>query len=364
MAKETRMPEDPGRKHHNPALDGYSGPRVVINPAVMHDDRDALCVAFNESFRVIQEINGFDPVAEPTEKQRQFFADTAYANDERMLRRTILARICTFDTSVSDPTDEQLQEAVEFLDTVMEIGAPQNEWEQRSVQRIRDAISRAVGQPRAPEETPEPPAEGPSNAATGGGETDDEEDLFGQSGTVETTDQDVADFVNSAVREPDNFGANGTVEITDQDAADFTGTANGGVAEDGTTAMGNNVNEFVASALGGPAQEQQPVQQAAAAAPQQEALAPGLSRGGSRNNILEYEGRRISQREFDRIQAKFQEGGGAQQQQAAQPVQQIQVAANDEDPLKPNNLRQNTQADSGRRDVLGRPLDDRGRVIA
>lgn len=155
-------------------LSNYSGPRVIINPAVMHDDRDALCVAFNESFRIIQEVNGFDPVAEPTEKQRAFFRDTAYNDDERMLRRTILSRICTFDTSVSDPTDEQLQEAVEFLDTVMEIGAPQNEWEQRSVQRIRDAIARTVGQPRAPEETPEPPAEGPGNAAAGGGETEEE----------------------------------------------------------------------------------------------------------------------------------------------------------------------------------------------
>ena len=235
-------------KGHNAAIDGYSGPRIVINPSTFKNEKDALCVAFDEAFRIVMEMNGFDPQSEPTEKQRKFFSDTEYANDERMLRRTILARICTFDTSVSDPTDEQLQEAVEFLDTVMEIGAPQNEWEQRSVQRIRDAIAKTVGQPRAPEETPEPPAEGPGNAAAGGGETEDEEDLFGQNGTVETTDRDVADFVNSAVQEPDNFGANGTVETTDQDVADFIGTANGDAAEDGTTAMGNNVNEFVASA--------------------------------------------------------------------------------------------------------------------
>ena len=161
-------------KGHNPALDGYSGPRVVINPQVMKDDRDALCVAFNESFRIIQEINGFDPVAEPTEKQRAFFADTAYRDDERMLRRTILSRICTFDTSVTDPTDEQLQEAVEFLDTVLEIGAPQNQWEQRAVERIRTAIERSVGQPRTEEENPKPPAEGPAVAAAGGGETEEE----------------------------------------------------------------------------------------------------------------------------------------------------------------------------------------------
>ena len=99
--------------------------------------------------------------------------------------------------------------------------------------------------------------------------------------------------------------------------------------------------------------------------PRQEQLAPGLARSGSRSNILEFNGRRISQREFDRIQAKFLEGGGAQQPQAARPVQQPQVAANDaDDALKPNKLRQTTQVDSGRKDALGRPLDEYGRVIA
>lgn len=138
-------------KGHNPALDGYSGPRIVVNPSTFKNEKDALCVTFDEAFRILMEVNGFDPVAEPTEKQRQFFADTAYANDENMMRRTILARICTFDTSVTDPTDEQLQEAVEFLETVMEIGAPQNEWEQRAVQRIHDAVAKTVGQPGAEE---------------------------------------------------------------------------------------------------------------------------------------------------------------------------------------------------------------------
>lgn len=155
---------------HNAALDGYAGPRVVINPEVFHDDRDALCVAWNEIFRIIMEINGFDPVAEPTEAQRRFFADTAYANDETMLRRTILARICTFDTSIGKPaggehtghkestapTQEQLEEAVEFLHTVLEIGAPQNKWEQNVVKRILTVLEKAVevGRSMPTEEVP------------------------------------------------------------------------------------------------------------------------------------------------------------------------------------------------------------------
>ena len=118
--------------------------RIIINPQVFKDSRDAMCVAFNEGFRILMEANGFDPVAEPTEKQRKFFSDTEYASDELMLRRTILARICTFDTSVDDATDEQLQEALEFLDAVLEAGFCKTQWEQWAVGRIRELISAAT----------------------------------------------------------------------------------------------------------------------------------------------------------------------------------------------------------------------------
>lgn len=136
-----------------------NGPRIVVNPAVFSDDRDAKCVAWNEAFRVVMEEMQFDPVAEPTDRQRRFFADTAYAGDETMLRRTILARICTFDTSVEDPTDEQLEEAVEFLDAVEKAGAPQSEDELSTVRRIRDIVANVPRQaqgagPAAPSEPP------------------------------------------------------------------------------------------------------------------------------------------------------------------------------------------------------------------
>ena len=143
------------------------GPRIVLNPAVFHDKRDALCVTFDEAFRVAMEMNGFEPVSEPTEKQRRFFADTAYADNELQLRRTILARIATLDTSVSDPTDEQLEETAEMLEMVMEVGAPQNEWEQSAVQRLHDVVvkARETGRPTEPpgpvEEPTEPPPEPP-----------------------------------------------------------------------------------------------------------------------------------------------------------------------------------------------------------
>ena len=64
---------------------------------------------------------------------------------------------------------------MEFLETVMEIGAPQNEWEQKAVQRLRDVIAASVGRrpERAAEEEP-PEDEGTVQGAIGGGMTDEE----------------------------------------------------------------------------------------------------------------------------------------------------------------------------------------------
>lgn len=147
--------------------------RIVLNPKVLtkDDPRDGLCTAFNEALRLVMEENGFEPVSEPTETQRKFFADTAYADDELQLRRTILARIATLDTSVKDPTDEQLEETAEMLEMVMEVGAPQNEWEQSAVQRLHDMVVRMRESPRSPAPTERPKETGSAQAAEGAGVT-------------------------------------------------------------------------------------------------------------------------------------------------------------------------------------------------
>lgn len=179
--------------------------RIVINPSTFRNKKDALCVAFDEGFRLVMEHMGFDPVSEPTEEQRKFFAPTAYAKDEQALRRTILARICTLDTSVKDPTDEQLQEAVEFLDAVMESGAPQNEWEQRCVKRLRDIVAAIPPAKKAPpleSDLPEPEENSGTRvqAAEKGGDTEEKKetpaepkDLNGD-GTEVDHSKDVQDF--------------------------------------------------------------------------------------------------------------------------------------------------------------------------
>ena len=375
-------------KGHNPALDGYSGPRVVINPQVMKDDRDALCVAFNESFRIIQEINGFDPVAEPTEKQRKFFSDTAYADDERMLRRTILARICTFDTSVTDPTDEQLQEAVEFLDTVLEIGAPQNQWEQRAVERIRTAISRALesgervptSQAPAPEGSPEVAAGGAGSSA-GGVPKDEEKDSgaefrenaraqmdeaakLAQEGPTaeEQKTQAMAEAAGESAGD-DPFGKSAEMKAAAQEAGIKADIAEAQkpenlVQKNGhyVDAQGRVISERVARALA----EQNvkngilPQSDGAQSSPQ-----TASERIGTTSGIKTPGGRELTAGEAA-WQARKQASTAAWMQRTDRSGDGVADALAQRDE-RANNLR---QVDSGRRDALGRMLDDIGRVIA
>ena len=409
-------------------LSNYSGPRVIINPQVMKDDRDALCVAFNESFRIIQEINGFDPVAEPTEKQRAFFADTAYRDDERMLRRTILSRICTFDTSVTDPTDEQLQEAVEFLDTVLEIGAPQNQWEQQAVERIRTAIERSVGQPRTEEENPKPPAEGPAVAAAGGGETEEEalqrladgdtgKTLQEDTSTIEERekfleergmDKSLAETgsmdtlikmheqrngvppADAAQTRPDAPATDAKTDrkpaltnadvLASKDAVEFVAANGGGTTGNGISVdagakvmddgriIGSDGNARNADGkidnfgrngemLAEMQQQANPVQE------QREQNHPQTAseRIGTTSGIKGLGGRELTAGEAA-WQARKQASTAAWMQRTGRSGDGVAGALAQRDE-RANNLRQNSQVDSGRRDLLGRRLDDRGRVI-
>lgn len=157
MADDTMIAtqEETGLTYH-PA----GGPRIVINPKVFEDKRDALCTAFNEGFRIWMEATDFQPQSEPTDAQRKFFSDTAYADDEVQLRRTILARIATFDTSVKDPTDDQLTETGSFLDAILESDWCKNDWERNAVSRLSEAVKASVGaEPVEPRPEPIEPRE-------------------------------------------------------------------------------------------------------------------------------------------------------------------------------------------------------------
>ena len=174
MADETMTSPQGSGLAYPPA----DGPRIVINPTTFRSSKDGLCVAFNEGFRIWMEVNDFQPQSEPTDAQRKFFSDTAYADDELQLRRTILARIATFDTSVKDPTDDQLAETGAFLDDILESDWCKNDWERNAVSRLLQAVKASVGaepvEPRPEPVEPREPEPLQSRAAMGGGETEDE----------------------------------------------------------------------------------------------------------------------------------------------------------------------------------------------
>ena len=147
--------------------------RIVINPSTFKNEKSALCVAMNERFRIAMEQYGFEPQSEPTDRQRRFFADTAYADDEVQLRRTILARILTLDTSVKDPTDEQLQEAVAFLREFKRRERPSNDWEASAIDRLEVLVQTVVN--KGKRAVPKPHGS-PVQALGGGGVTTDDDE--------------------------------------------------------------------------------------------------------------------------------------------------------------------------------------------
>ena len=384
---------------HNPALDGYSGPRVVINPTTFKNEKDGLCVSFNEAFRILMQVNGFDPVAEPTEKQREFFSDTAYANDELQMRRTILARICTFDTSVTDPTDEQLQEAVEFLDTVLEIGAPQNNFEQRAVERIRTAILQALesgervpaSQAPAPEDSPEVAAGGAGSSA-GGVPKDEEKDSgaefrenaraqmdeaakLAQEGPTaeEQKTQAMAEAAGESAGD-DPFGKSVEMKAAAQEAGIKADIAEAQKPESlmqknghYVDAQGRVISERAAKALA-----EQGVRNSAAQDTNNQQQAPEAGMDAAQNSprtdserigvssgIKGPDGRELTAGESAWM-ARRRASTAAWMQRTGRSGNGVADALAQRDE-RANNLR---QVDSGRRDALGRKLDDRGRVIA
>lgn len=120
-------------------------PTIVINPTTFRNSKDALCVAWNEGIRIFMELNEYEPESEPTDAQRKFFSDTPYADDELQLRRTILARIATFDTSVKDPTDGQLAETAKILHSVVDSGFAKTDDEIAKCLKLAKAVEAAIG---------------------------------------------------------------------------------------------------------------------------------------------------------------------------------------------------------------------------
>jgi len=130
---------------------------IVINPEVFNDKRDAMAVAWNEGLRLLMEDMKFTPNFEPTPEQREFFSNTAYAEDDTAFKRTIVARVATRDTSVS-ATPEQEAETARLLDLAIEMLGPKHQ-DTAVLQKMKESVE--AGGSRGPVEPGMEEAEGP-----------------------------------------------------------------------------------------------------------------------------------------------------------------------------------------------------------
>lgn len=137
--------------------------RIVINPAVFQDKRDAMAVVVDEALRLWMESTGFQPDFEVTPDQQRFFDSTSYGDDPDAMKKTIVARIATFDTSVKDATPEQVAETLRLLDSALEVFGDQPDG--KTLSKIRDELAKTVQDTRqAPDgNIPADSAEIPAN---------------------------------------------------------------------------------------------------------------------------------------------------------------------------------------------------------
>lgn len=156
---------------------------IKINPNVFQDERDAQAVAWNEALRLVMEDIGFEPGFEVTPEQKRFFRGTAYAKDEAALRRTIVARVATHDTSVS-ATPEQEAETVRLLESVKEMIGPQH-----GDYPVVEALQKSVAGGQARGETREPPGEEDVEAVEDGADLLRETAAAAAGGNVRTEKQ-------------------------------------------------------------------------------------------------------------------------------------------------------------------------------
>lgn len=142
---------------------------ILINPQTFKDNRDAVATAWNEGLRLWMEDHGFNPQFDFTPEQQTFFAKTAYSQDAAAMRKTIVARIATRDTSVPSPTPEQVSETLRLLD---EVGKSINRMSPDAavVKALAEDLQARAQAPAEP--AAEAPTEGESvQAAQGGGNT-------------------------------------------------------------------------------------------------------------------------------------------------------------------------------------------------
>lgn len=159
---------------------------IKINPSVFKDERDALAVAWNEGLRLWMEDHDYEVQSEPTDEQRAKLSDTAYANDEDAMRKTVMARVITRDTSAPNPSAEQKAEAYALLQMIGDT-LPEGSGDLEALELLAEDFEADYQQLSG--EVPEQPGEVPEEAVIPEGPEDLSAEVPGATETDQVSDQ-------------------------------------------------------------------------------------------------------------------------------------------------------------------------------
>jgi len=81
--------------------------KIILNPFSNLSTKEQESVIKNERVRLWMRSNNITPDFKLTEKQRTFFLNTPYAENEDAMKQSIVARIISGDPSAMDATVEQ-----------------------------------------------------------------------------------------------------------------------------------------------------------------------------------------------------------------------------------------------------------------
>ena len=84
---------------------------IILNPYSKLTPEQKNAVALNEAIRLVIKKSNFPVEFDLTEKQKEFFKGTEYEKNEDEAKKSILARLLTNDSSVQEPSEEQLNVA-------------------------------------------------------------------------------------------------------------------------------------------------------------------------------------------------------------------------------------------------------------
>jgi hypothetical protein len=91
--------------------------KIILNPYSKLSASEKAAVAKNEAYRIYMRQKNINPSFQVTPEQEAMFKGTAYANDNKAMKQTIIARILSGDPSAK-ATPEQAAEADKIYNRV------------------------------------------------------------------------------------------------------------------------------------------------------------------------------------------------------------------------------------------------------